>query len=410
VDAGDAEHGWRAELLEELDDSLTTRWHYRTSRCRIAKVRPYDTSVPTDGASAADTLGARSALAALPEYAPPRATGKKPIVRLDANECALGPFPAARAALLAQLREAHRYPQRDGELIERLAARHALASSQVALGNGADGLIGQLSSALLEPGDEVLTAWPSFPTYVLDARKAGAVVTFAPLRDGAVDLDALAERIGSRTRLVWVCTPNNPTGRAVGRDHLARFLEVVPERVLVVIDEAYFEYAAGPDHADSLREHVGRSPHVGVLRTFSKIYGLASLRIGWFAGPAQIVRALGQVRHYYDVCEPANVAALASLADDAELERRRAANVVERERLAAGLRDLGIRTLVSQANFLAAEVGDGAALAARLLERGIAVRALDGVGAPELVRITVGTAAQSAAALDAIAAVYSTGG
>ena len=369
----------------------------------------YDTSVTVHGAPGRCTVRVREALSELSGYAPPPADARG-VIRLDRNESPDGPFPVALTALAAHLRDLHRYPCRDGELMERLAGRHGLERSQIALGNGADALIGQLSSALLEPGDEVLTAWPSFPTYLDDARRTGAAVATAPLRDGAVDLDELAQRVGSRTRIVWVCTPNNPTGGAPEPDRLARFLDAVPERVLVMIDEAYHEYAAGPGHPDALREHVPRRGNVGVLRTFSKIYGLAGLRIGWFAGPAELARALGRVRHYYDVSEPANVAALASLDDDGELERRRAANAAERERLAAGLRALGIATLPSRANFLAAAVGDGAALGERLLGRGVAVRALDGLGEPGLVRITVGGPAENDALLAALAAVYDAGG
>jgi len=343
----------------------------------------------------------RDALAQLPEYAPP---APATVVRLDCNESPDGPFAAAREALAAALGTVHRYPRSDGALIERLAARHDLEPSQIALGNGADALIGQLSSALLEPGDEALTAWPSFPTYVLDARKAGATVTLAPLRDGAVDLDALAERVGPRTRIIWVCTPNNPTGGAPAPERLARFLDEIPERVLVVVDEAYFEYAAGADHADCVREHVPRRGNVATLRTFSKIYGLAGLRIGWLAGPPELARALGRLRHYYDIGEPSNLAALASVDDDDELERRRGENARERERLAQGLRERGLAPLPSRANFVAAPVADAAALAARLCERGIAVRALD-----ELVRITVGTRADNDALLGALGAVYPAG-
>jgi histidinol-phosphate aminotransferase len=353
---------------------------------------------------------ARHALALLPQFVPPTSVatlalehdGPK-LIQLDANESPHGPFPAAQAALVAHAAALHRYPRREGELIERLAERHGLEPERIALGNGADALIGYVSSAYLEPGDEALTAWPSFPTYVLDARKAGATVVLAPLREGAVDLDALAERITPRTRVVWVCTPNNPTGGVVGRASLARFLDSVPERVLVVIDEAYFEYAAGPAHVDSVREHVTRRANVGVLRTFSKIYGLAALRVGWFAGPPEVSAALGKVRHYYDVSEPANVAALASLGEESELERRRADNRRERARLAGGLRELGLEPLPSEANFLAVDVGDAAALADRLLRRGVLVRALDGVGAPNLLRLTVGTPSEVEALLAALA-------
>ena len=333
---------------------------------------------------------ARSALDQLPAYVPaPRA--RPGMIELAANEAHQGPFPAAREALAKQIERVNRYPQLDGALIERLAARHRVPTAQVALGNGVDAIIGYLSIAYLEPGDEVITGWPSFPTYVLDAHKQGAEVRLAPLRDGTVDLDAIAELIGPRTRLVWVCSPNNPTGGTVGREKLARFLDEVPDHLLVVVDEAYFEYAAGPGHVDALADHAAVRPNVGALRTFSKIYGLAAMRIGYFIGPEAVAQALGKVRHYYDVGELSTAAALASLDDHGELERRRVDNGRERARLQSGLEALGIHAFESQANFLAVQVPDADALAEQLLAGGVATRSLSGLGEPGLLRIAVGS-------------------
>jgi len=307
------------------------------------------------------------------------------------NECPFGPFPAAREAVAAQLAGLHRYPGRDNELIARLAAIHGLDPDRIALGNGADAIIGYVSQALLRPGDEVLTGWPSFASYLIDAEKSGATaVTVALTDDGTFDLPAMAQRIGPATRLIWVCTPNNPMGAAVGRDALADFLDAVPEDVLVVVDEAYFEYAAGPDHADAIAEHVLTRPNVAALRTFSKLYGLAALRIGWLAGPPALAARLREIRHYYDVTDLAVAAALASLDDPAEVARRRAANDEQRARLQAAFDALGLAHLPSQTNFVTVDVGDAVAVAARLEARGILVRALDGVGTPALLRVTVG--------------------
>jgi histidinol-phosphate aminotransferase len=322
------------------------------------------------------------------------------MIRLASNESALGPFPAARDAVARHLDELHRYPERDGELIAALAALHGLEEDRFALGNGADAIIGYISLGL-SAGDEVLMGWPSFPTYVGDARRVGAVPVQVPLRpDGALDLDAMAERIGPATRLVWVCSPNNPTGGAVARDALATFVDAVPEDVLVVVDEAYHEFAAAPDHHDALAEHVTRRPNVGVLRTFSKLFGLAGLRVGWFAGPPQVAARLRTTRHWYDVTGPAAVAALASLGQPEEVARRREANRVERTRLEAAIDDLGLPRLPSVANFVAVEVPDAAATAARLAAAGILVRSLEDLGAPRLVRITVGAPAELDALLD----------
>ncbi len=347
---------------------------------------------------------ARPAVEQLAPYEPAPGTADG-VLRLATNEDPGGPFGVARTALADHIAQVGRYPELDGVLIARLAERHGVPAEMVALGNGADAIIGYLSAAYLEAGDEIVTGWPSFPTYLTDARKQGAVPVLVPLRHGAVDLDALAERIGPRTRLVWVCTPNNPTGGAVAADALGRFLGAVPEHVIVVVDEAYYEYAAGDGHADVIRDHVHDRPNVGALRTFSKIYGLAGLRIGYFVGAAGIARALGKVRHYYDIVELSTVAALASLDDDEELGRRRAGNLERRALLERGLSELGLTWLPSCANFVTVDVGDGDAVAARLLAAGIDTRSVAGLGAPELLRVTVGTPAQIDRLLSALAEV-----
>jgi histidinol-phosphate aminotransferase len=326
------------------------------------------------------------------------------VIRLASNETPFGPFPAAREAVERHLGELHRYPGRDGELIAALAAEHGLDEDRIAIGNGADAIIGYLSLGL-SPGDEVLMGWPSFPTYVGDARRVGAIPVQVPLRpNGAFDLDAMAERLGAATRLVWICSPNNPTGVPVAPDALAAFLDAVPEDVLVVVDEAYHEYAAGPMHHDALADHVAQRPNVGVLRTFSKLFGLAALRVGWFAGPPQVAARLRATRHWYDVTGPGEIAALASLGQPEEIARRRERNREQRARLAAGLDALGLVGLPSVANFVAVEVGDAAAVARRLAAAGILVRPLDDLGAPHLLRITVGAPAELDALLERLPA------
>jgi len=336
---------------------------------------------------------ARESFEQLARYEPPDA-GLRTAIRLDANEASEGPMPAARSALARSLRLVNRYPLGDGDLIDRLAYRHGVAAEMVALGNGIDGIIGYLSDAYLDPGDEVVTGWPSFPTYVTEARKRGATVRLAPLRNGAVDTGEIAERIGPRTKLVWVCTPNNPTGGPLAREALGELLDATPANILVIIDEAYFEYGGGPQHIDAIREFVLGRPNVAAVRTFSKIYGLAALRVGYLVGPAPVAIAAGKARRYYDVTELGNIAALASLDEADELQQRRLANERARERLRTGLEGLGLGVLHSQANFMAVGVGDADAVAARLLAQRVATRSLSGVGAPELLRIAVGTPAE----------------
>jgi histidinol-phosphate aminotransferase len=212
-----------------------------------------------------------------------------------------------------------------------------------------------------------------------------------PLRDHTYDLDGLLAAIGPRTKLVYVCHPNNPTGTANGRAELLAFLDRLPEHVLCVLDQAYFEYIDDPDYADGL-ELFRAGRRVVVLRTFSKIYGLAGLRVGWAAAPADVAEATSKVRRAFDVAATAQAAALASLDDAPEIRRRRELNRSVRERLAEILRSHGLEPAEpARGNFLFAEVGDGRALFEQLLREGVIVRPLDGFGAPEAIRVTVGT-------------------
>jgi histidinol-phosphate aminotransferase len=328
-----------------------------------------------------------AAYAPVPELAPET-------IRLAFNESPLGPFPAAVEALTAQLvTNAGRYPEADGRLIKRLAQVHGLPREMIALGNGADAIIGYISKAYLRPGDEMITGWPSFPTYLTDAAKQEARVITVPLRDGAFDLEAMAQVVSPRTRLIWICTPNNPTGGAVHPGDLRAFLDTVPEQVLVVVDEAYHEFCAGQPEAeivDAVAEHVRERPNVAALRTFSKLFGLAGMRVGWLAAPAHVAAAVAKGRHYYDLTGLSALAAVASLDDEREIARRRQLNAARRGRLEAGLTELGRRWLPSEANFVAVDVGDAEAVSARLLASGVATRSLAALGAPELLRVTVG--------------------
>ena len=335
-----------------------------------------------------------------PAAAVRRELGVSEVVKLGSNEGPYGPFPAALRALERSLPELNRYPEAGAELAERLAARHSVGIDRIALGHGADGLISLLSLAYLDPGDEAVMGSPSFPTYRLAAIRMGAVPVIADLTaNGAYDLPAMAGRIGRRTRIVYVCNPNNPTGGMVSRAELGAFLDRVPEHVLVVVDEAYHEYVTDADYPDTAAEHVRERPNVCVLRTFSKIYGLAGLRIGYLVGPAAVVRTLAKVRNAYDVSEPAHLAAMHSLDDPGELTRRRDENAARRAELIAGLTALRLAPFPAAGNFVYLEVGDGAALAARLLAAGVVVRPLHGFGAAHAIRVTVGQAAHNAVLL-----------
>jgi histidinol-phosphate aminotransferase len=323
-----------------------------------------------------------------------RELGLDHVVKLASNEGPYGPFPEAREAIARCAAELNRYP--DGgayRLRASLAERFDLRFEEVAVGAGSDGLVDCLSQAALEPGDEIVCGWPSFPSYVIDARKFGAVPRTVPLRDGRYDLEAMLEAIGPRTKIAYVCLPNNPTGTMNRRAELDAWFEHVPEHVVTVLDQAYAEYIDDPDYPDGVEGYLKQGRRVVVLRTFSKIYGLAGLRVGYGLAPAPIVTGITKVRRAFDITTPAQEAALASLDSPEELERRRRENVQGREELERILRERGLDLAgPAVANFLFAEVGeDSRPLFEQLLREGVIVRPTGGFGAPGAIRVTIGT-------------------
>jgi histidinol-phosphate aminotransferase len=323
-----------------------------------------------------------------------RELGLERVVKLASNEGPFGPVPAALEAMERAALELNRYP--DGgayRLRSALADRHGLRFEEVALGSGADGLVDCLAQLALEPGDEVVCGWPSFPSYVIYATKLGATARTVPLREHRYDLDAMLAAIGPRTKLAYLCHPNNPTGTSNSRAELDSWFERVPDHVLTVLDQAYFEYIDDTDYADGVEEYLKSGRRVVVLRTFSKIYGLAGLRVGYALAPAAVVTAIGKVKRAFDVTTAAQEAALASLDAGAELERRRKLNAQGRVQLERILREHGFDPPgPAVANFLFAEVGDDARpLFEALLREGVIVRPAGGFGAPGAIRVTVGT-------------------
>ena len=343
----------------------------------------------------------RPALSALVPYEPgkpveevQRELGLTRVVKLASNEGPYGPFPEALEALAVSAPELNRYP--DGgayRLRAALAMRHGVRFEEIAIGAGADGVIDCLSQAVLDPGDEIVCGWPSFPSYVIYAVKLGAVPVKVPLADNRYDLPALLDAVTPRTKLVYVCNPNNPTGTMNTRAELDEFLAQVPEHVLTVVDQAYFEYIDDPDYPDAIEERFKRGRNVLVVRTFSKIYGLAGLRVGYGVGPEAVVTAAGKVRRAFDISTQAQAAAVASIDAEEELARRRAANRDGLRELERILRSHGLEPVSpAYGNFLFADTGEDAQpLFEALLREGVIVRPLAGFGAPEAIRVTVGT-------------------
>ena len=340
-----------------------------------------------------------------------RELGLERVVKLASNEGPYGPVPAALEALERAAADLNRYP--DGgafRLRSALADRHGLRLEEVALGSGADGIVDCLSQLALGAGDEVVCGWPSFPSYVIYAAKLGATAHRVPLRDDRYDLDAMLEAIGPRTKLAYICHPNNPTGTSSSRAELDAWFERVPAHVLTVLDQAYFEYVDDPDYADGVEQYLKAGLQVAVLRTFSKIYGLAGLRVGYALAPEAVVTAIGKVKRAFDVTTAAQEAALASLDAQGEVERRRGENEAGRAQLESILRANGLDPPgPAVANFLFAEVGEDARpLFEALLREGVIVRPTGGFGAPGAIRVTVGTAEENAFFGDALGRVLAT--
>jgi histidinol-phosphate aminotransferase len=342
----------------------------------------------------------RPALSELVPYEPgkpveevQRELGVERVVRLCSNEGPFPPFPAAREVIERATKELNRYP--DGgayRLRQRLASRHDVRFDQVTVCAGADAVIGYVVLATLDPGDEAVTGWPSFPSYVLDPLKVAGVPVRVPLRDDRFDLEALLEAITPRTKLVFIAAPNNPTGTTNTRDELDAYFARVPAHVLTVLDQAYFEYVEEPAYPDGIEEYAKAGHRVLVLRTFSKIFGLAGLRVGYGVGPPDVVTAIGKVRRAFDVTSLAQEAAFVSIGDEAELARRRAKNRDAMALLRSTLREFGFQPAEpAVANFVFVRDPDAKSLDDALLRGGVIVRHLGPFGAPDALRITAGT-------------------
>ncbi len=307
--------------------------------------------------------------------------------KLSSNENPYPPLPRVRAAIAAASAEINRYPDpASAELVAALAEYHGVAPADIALGTGAVALCYQLAACTVEPGDEILYPWRSFEAYPIVSHVVGATPVAVPLTPGGEhDLDAMAAGVTERTRLIFVCSPNNPTGTVVGKQALNRFLDRVPPDVVVALDEAYIEFNRDPDAADGLADHRHRR-NVVILRTFSKAYGLAGLRVGYAIADPLVATALRKTAIPFGISGLAQVAAVESLADDVELLARVEALAIERERVAQQLRRIGWTLPRSQANFLWLPLGERSAEFAAICDQaGLTIRAFPNEGA----RVTI---------------------
>lgn len=325
------------------------------------------------------------------------------IIKLASNENPFGPSPKAVAAATEALKHGELYP--DGGcyvLRQKLAARHALTPDQFVIGNGSNEILELLGHVFLRPGDEVVMGTPAFIVYKLVTLLFGARPVEVPLVDHKHDLAALAVAVTPRTKLVFVPSPNNPTGTANTQDELLAFARSLPEHVVFVFDEAYAEFLGAPP---DLRPLIAEGRKVICLRTFSKIFGLAALRVGYGYASAELAGLLNRVRQPFNVNAIGQAAAVAALDDGEFAERCARANREGLARLEAGLRGQGREFVPSVGNFILVKVGDGAAVTAALQKRGVIVRPVGGYGLPQWIRVTVGTPAQNERLLTELAAV-----
>ncbi len=324
-----------------------------------------------------------------------RELGLTDVVKLASNENPFGPSPRVTEALARAAGTLNLYPDASGHAVKEALGRHyGIGPAQIALGNGSDELIHLLALILLEGGlGNVVLGSPSFVRYEAAAGVADVAVKAVPLdRDYRHDLGAMAQAVDAETRLVFIANPHNPTGTAVGRDDLRRFLDRLPDTVVTVLDEAYFEYGRGVgDYPDGL-EFVREGRNVVVLRTFSKAYGLAGLRLGYaFAGP-DIVDAMDRAREPFNVNSLAQAAAVAALADQAHVEDGVARNSAGLQRIERAAAQMGLRTIPSLANFVVVHLGRPAGpVFQELLKRGVIVRSGEVLGLPGSIRVSVGT-------------------
>jgi histidinol-phosphate aminotransferase len=313
--------------------------------------------------------------------------GDGPSYKLSSNESPFGPLPSVLAVLAECAASLNRYPDNGAaELTAAIGRRFGVPAEHVAVGCGSVGITQQLLGAAAEPGTEVLYAWRSFEAYPCLADLAGAASVTVPLREQAHDLAAMARAITDRTRLIFVCNPNNPTGTVVHRAELTDFLDRVPEDCLVVLDEAYHEYVRDPDVPDGISLYRDR-PNLAVLRTFSKAYGLAALRVGFMVGHPDVAAAVRKTQLPFAVNALAQAAAVASLAAEPELLERVESVVKERDRVGRELREQGWTVPPTEANFVWLPLGpDTAAFAAAGERAGISIRPFAAGGA----RISIG--------------------
>jgi histidinol-phosphate aminotransferase len=344
-----------------------------------------------------------------PRSTPAAVERRSRLIKLDSNENPFGPSPRAVEAMRSALDTANSYPDDDcSPLRLKLATHHALPPEQVLVTAGSTGFLSLLCQTLLAPRLNAVTSERSFIVYSMAVRASGAQLVEAPMRDDSFDLEAILAAIDANTRIVFLANPNNPTGTMLESHVVERFLARIPAHVVVVLDEAYYEFAL---HFAALRkikysnslDYVRQGASVVVLRTFSKAHGLAGLRVGYGFGPAELLGYCARMRNTFSVSSVAQVAATAALDDDHHIQNVVQNNALQSRVLSQELSALGSRVVPTAANFVFCDLGeDAAGVASRLQEEGVAVRPLERWGAPTCIRVTIGTPEQNQVFLRAV--------
>jgi histidinol-phosphate aminotransferase len=323
-------------------------------------------------------------------------------IKMASNENPFGPSPKAVQAMQAVLSESNFYPDNDAsELRQKLADHHKVQPEQVVPTAGSTALLGIIARTLLSPGLNAITSERSFIVYPIVTQAAGGQLIQVRQRDDGFDLNAIGAAVDEHTRIIYISNPNNPTGTLVTAKELDHFLDAVPEHVIVILDEAYHDFAQyfaairGMNYSHAL-DYVNQGRKVVVLRTFSKAHGLAGIRVGYGIGPVELMSYFSRMRTTFSVSSVAQAAAMAALADEAHIQKTLKNNAEQAERVIAGIGDLGYPPVSTWANFLYCELGDdAAAVAKRFQAEGVIVRPLAPWGAPTAIRITIGTPEQN---------------
>jgi histidinol-phosphate aminotransferase len=333
---------------------------------------------------------------------------KERVIKLSFNESPYGPFFSALEKMRQALEGVSLYPDVCAtSLRNKLAEINRLSQEQVVLSNGADEMILLLAQTYLNPGDEVIIPVPTFGQYAAASKLMDANIINVSLKDFGIDLNRIKERVSPHTKLIFICNPNNPTGKFLSGVELEAFLKDLPPNVLVILDEAYFEYVTDSSYLSGV-ELISHYPNVFVVRTFSKIYGLAALRVGYGLGSRSVIADINRVRPPFNVNLIGQVGALASLNDQEQLEKIRQMNRSERDFLTQQLKLMGLEPVVSETNFILVNLKDDCRkVFTQLLEHGIIIRPADIFGLPNFARITIGEHRENLQLIQALSQIIS---